>query len=179
MPAKINIHNPTGLYYVSLTTVHWLAIFVREHYFQALVDSLKYNIQEKDLNVYAWCIMPSHLHMIIRSTIYSPRKLLQEFKQHTTKILLWEIRNHPKESRKEMLLYILGKSGKLIGHEYQFWQQQDSCMPLNSRSAIAQKVEFIHQRPLVAGFVAEASHWKFSSAIDFDNGHGLLPLAKL
>lgn len=179
MAENEHIRNPSGLYFVSLTTVHCLAIFVREHYFKALVDSLLYNIQEKDLKLYAWCIMPSELLLVFKSEIYSPRKLLQEFKQHTSKLLLWEIRNHPKECRKKMLLYILGKSGKLIGQEYQFWQQNDRYVKLHSPAEIAQKIATIHQSPLLAGFVSDVQHWKFSSAIDFHHGQGLLPLNKL
>jgi putative transposase len=33
---------------------------------------------------------------------------------------------------------------------------------------------YIHQNPVEAGFVNEAEHWKYSSAIDYCGGKGLL-----
>jgi hypothetical protein len=41
---------------------------------------------------------------------------------------------------------------------------------------IDQKVDCIHQNPVVAGFVAEREYWKYSSAIDYAGGKGLLDI---
>ena len=38
------------------------------------------------------------------------------------------------------------------------------------------KLEYIHQNPVVSSFVTEAHHWKYSSAIDYSGGKGVLEI---
>jgi len=45
-----------------------------------------------------------------------------------------------------------------------------------SAEVIDQKVEYIHQNPVVAGLVIEADYWKYSSAIDYSGGKGVLEI---
>jgi len=40
---------------------------VRNEYREILIESWKYCQKEKDLEIYGWCIMTSHVHMIIES----------------------------------------------------------------------------------------------------------------
>lgn len=58
--------------------------------------------------------------------------------------------------------------------EYQFWQQHNKPIELWSAHVIDQKIEYIHNNPVVAGFVEEAHYWKYSSAIDYSGGKGLV-----
>jgi len=59
----------------------------------------------------------------------------------------------------------------------QLWQQNSHPIELWSPVVIDKKVEYIHMYPVVAGFVAEPHHWKYSSAIDYNGGKGLLRLS--
>jgi hypothetical protein len=58
----------------------------------------------------------------------------------------------------------------------QFWQQHNKPIELWSPTVIDQKVDYIHQNPVVAGFVVEPEYWKYSSAIDYAGGKGLLDI---
>ncbi|MDQ3536243.1 MAG: D-alanyl-D-alanine carboxypeptidase family protein [Bacteroidota bacterium] len=40
----------------------------------------------------------------------------------------------------------------------------------------SQKVDFIHNNPVVSGFVSEPWHWRYSSAIDYSGGKGILEI---
>ncbi len=42
-----------------------------------------------------------------------------------------------------------------------------------------QKLDYIHNNPVEAGFVTKAEEWKYSSAIDYYEGKGLLEIIKL
>lgn len=59
----------------------------------------------------------------------------------------------------------------------QFWQHESHPIELWSPGITDQKIEYIHMNPVVAGFVDEPHYWKYSSAIDFYGGKGLLKLA--
>ena len=39
---------------------------------------------------------------------------------------------------------------------------------------IDQKVDYIHNNPVVSGFVNEPWHWKYSSATDYNGKKGLV-----
>jgi putative transposase len=39
-----------------------------------------------------------------------------------------------------------------------------------------QRLDYLHQNPVEAGFVNEAEHWKYSSAIDYSAGKGIIPI---
>ena len=58
----------------------------------------------------------------------------------------------------------------------QFWQQHNKPIELWSTDVIDQKMDYIHQNPVVSGFVMEPEYWKYSSAIDYAGGKGLLEI---
>ena len=57
----------------------------------------------------------------------------------------------------------------------QFWQHHNQPIERWSAQVIDQKVEYIHDNPVMAGFVDEAE-WRYSSAIDYSGGKGLLEI---
>ncbi|HXI01153.1 MAG TPA: hypothetical protein VNI52_12870 [Sphingobacteriaceae bacterium] len=38
------------------------------------------------------------------------------------------------------------------------------------------RAEYLHLNPVTAGFVSEAWYWKYSSAIDYSGGMGLIKI---
>ncbi len=57
-----------------------------------------------------------------------------------------------------------------------FWQQHNKPIELWSAAVKDQKIDYIHNNPVEAGFVSEPHHWKYSSAIDFSGGKGMLEI---
>jgi len=84
MSRNYKFKNPEGLYFVSFATVFWVDVFVRLHYFDCLVRNLNYCVDNKGMEIYAWCIMPSHVHLVFRSTIQKPEDLMRDFKSPAT-----------------------------------------------------------------------------------------------
>ena len=67
MSEKYKFHNPTGIYFITTTIVGWIDVFTKPVYCDIVIDSLKYCQKEKGLVIHAWCIMSSHLHLIVSS----------------------------------------------------------------------------------------------------------------
>ena len=44
---------------------------------------------------------------------------------------------------------------------------------------LKQKLDYIHQNPVVAGFVEEPEHWIYSSARDYEGEKGLIDVVFL
>ena len=166
MSRKYKFHNPTAAYFVSFATVYWIDVFTREIYLKVLVDSIRYCRTHKGMELFAYCFMPSHVHFIFRDSNEDPTSLLRDFKKHTAKKLLEAIDGNPQESRKEWLLFMFERAGKKKGNisKYQFWQHNNKPIELWSTEVIKQKLDYIHNNPVAAGFVTEPTQWKYSSA---------------
>ena len=91
---------------MSFATVNWIDVFTRKIYFDIVVDSLRYCIEHKGMELYAWVIMPSHVHLIISSGDKNLSDIMRDLKRHTSKTLLKTISENVQESRREWLLWI-------------------------------------------------------------------------
>ena len=163
------MHDEEGMYFISFAVINWIDVFIREPYFKIITDSLNYCIDNKGMRVYGYCIMPSHIHMIFRDLNKAPSKLLKEFKTFTSKQMRLTIENNIQESRREWILEMMRHAGSINSNvkQYQFWQQNNQPIELWSNHVINQKLDYIHNNPVVAGFVVEPHHWKYSSAMDY------------
>ncbi|MBN8703317.1 MAG: transposase, partial [Bacteroidetes bacterium] len=63
MSEKYKTHSD-GLYFVSFSVVGWIDVFTRRLYQDILVESIIYCQKNKNLKIYCYCIMPSHVHLI-------------------------------------------------------------------------------------------------------------------
>ncbi|MGM0582204.1 MAG: REP-associated tyrosine transposase [Bacteroidota bacterium] len=155
MSRKYKFHNKEGLYFVSFATVYWIDLMVREQYFSILIESLDYCRKNKGMEIYCYCIMPSHLHLIFRAKENNPEKVLGRFKEFTSKQLQSAILENIQESRKDWLLWMLKRAGSKSSNVTgsQLWQHNNKPIELYSNAVIDQKVNYIHQNPVVAGFV--------------------------
>jgi putative transposase len=117
-------HNSEGLYFISFSVVFWIDVFVRPIYFECLVKNLNFCVENKGMELYAWCIMPSHVHLVFRSTTQKPEELIRDFKSFTSKELIKLIQDNPQESRKEWLLNSFKKAANANSNNSvnQFWQ---------------------------------------------------------
>jgi len=178
MSRKYKFHNPSAAYFVSFATVNWIDVFTRQIYFNILAESVDYCRAEKGMELYAYCFMPSHVHLIFRSVDEKPAELLRDFKSYTAKKVLKAIAENPKESRKEWLLWMFKRAGEKKGNitKYQFWQHHNKPIELWSEKVIKQKIDYIHKNPIVSGFVTEPTAWKYSSARNFAEDHTVLEI---
>ena len=181
MSRKYKFHDKEGLYFVSFATVYWIDIFVRPVYCDIVVDSLIYCRQNLGLELYCWCIMPSHVHLIFSAKNHNPDILLGRIKEYTSKQIVKAIKENSQESRKEWLLWMFERAGLKSSNVkgYQFWQHNNKPIELWSTAVIEQKADYLHNNPVAAGFVNEPWHWKYSSAIDYSGGKGLIELQEL
>ncbi len=178
MSRKYKFHNPEGIYFVSFATVYWLDVFVRDRYFDVLLESLKYCKNELGMLIHAYCFMPSHVHLIFSATKGNHGELLKSFKTFTSKKMQSLIAGNPQESRKEWMLWMMERAGSKNSNvtNRQFWQQNNQPIELLSNHVIDQKGTYVHMNPVEAGFVCEATHWKYSSALDYSGSNGLIKI---
>ena len=178
MSHKYKFHNKEGLYFISFATVYRIDLFVRDQYFSIVTESLDYCRKNKGLEIYCWCIMPSHVHLIIRAKEGNPEAVLGRLKEYTSKQLQNSVAENVQESRKEWMLWMFERAGMQSSNVKgkQLWQHHNQPVELWSPEVIEQKVDYIHNNPVVSGFVVEPWHWKYSSALDYCGGKGVIEI---
>src|SRR5690606_21642328 len=140
-------------------------------YFSVINEPLDYCSQNKGMEISEYCIMPSHIHLIFRSAEADPSGLIRHLKGFTSRKMLKTIEENIQESRKELLLWMFEKAGKKNSNvkNQQFWQQNNKPIELWSLKVFEQKLNYIHNNPVISGFVTNPIDWKYSSARNYGN----------
>ena len=117
--------------------------------------------------------------MIIGSKKEKLEDIVRDMKKHTSLELKGAIKNNNQESRKEWLVWMFERAGKKNGNnkDWQFWQQHNNPIELKDQEMFDKTLDYIHQNPVVAGFVFKPEDWKYSSARDFCGMKGLVELS--
>ena len=84
MSRKHKFYNKEGLYFVSFATIDWIDVFIRDEYFDTIISSLDFCRKKKGMEIYTYCIMTSHVHLIFRAKEANPGDLLRDLKGYTS-----------------------------------------------------------------------------------------------
>ena len=177
LPERINTHlqhlihmkrvsSPHELNFITFTVVNWIDVFIRREYNDCIMENLEYCMRHKGLEVFCFALMPSHLHLIVRSQRYPLGSVVRDFKTFTSKILMERICSNRAESRRRWLIQDFKSAGlaNVLNRHHQFWQNTYYPVLLYSNEVISQKVDYIHENPVKAGFVSCPEHYFYSSA---------------
>ena len=153
MSRKYKFWDSNRMYFISFATVNWIDVFTRNEYKDEIIKSWRHCQQKKGLEIYAWCIMPSHLHMIIGSHDKPLEDIVRDMKSHTSSQLKKLIKEHPQESRREWMTWMFERAGKKNSNntDWQFWQQHNKPIEIVNQKMFAEIVFYIHQNPVVSG----------------------------
>jgi putative transposase len=181
MSRKYKFVDNESLYFVTFTVINWIDLFVRNEYRNVIIDSIEYCQKEKDLEVYGWCIMTSHVHMIIGSKGNKLSNIMRDLKRHTSEILHLTIVQNKKESRREWMLWMMEKAAAKSNSSamFQLWQPESHPIEIRTAKVAHQKLDYLHYNPIEAGFVSRTTDWKYSSAVDYNGGKGLIEITHI
>lgn len=184
MSRNYKIHNSQGIYFISFATIGWVDVFTRPRYKEILIESLEWCQEHKGLMIHGWCIMTSHVHLIISTESKEEKALsrtIGSLKTFTSQKLLADIKASADESRREWMLDLFRIAGAANSNNVtnQFWQQHNKPIELWSPEVMMQKLIYLHQNPVVEGFCESAVHYPYSSAVDYAGGQGKLKIALL
>ena len=98
------------------------------------------------------------------------------FKRFTSKKIIETIKTEITESRSEWMLNRFeysGKNDKKIKN-YRFWQEGNDAQGIYLNDYFNQKLNYTHENPVKAELVDKPEDYRYSSAIDYAGGKGLL-----
>ncbi len=172
MSRKYKFHNPDGVYFVSFAVQNWVDVFTRNEYKDILIENLKYCQKHKGLEIFAWCIMTNHVHLIVRAEEgFLLPDILRDYKKFTSKAIIKAISGNWQESRKEWLLKQFNTP-----EGFRFWRPDNKPIELWSNAVIDQKINYIHKNSVEEGLVFRAEDYVYSSAADYAGENGLLDI---
>lgn len=172
MSRKYKFHNPEGVYFISFAVQGWVDVFTRNEYKNIIIDNLAYCQKNKGLELFAWCLMTNHLHLIARASEGNTlSNILRDFKKFTSKQVVKAIEDNERESRKEWLLQQFKTADGI-----RFWCRDNRPVELWSNAVIDQKLNYLHQNPVEEGVVFRAEDYVYSSATDYAGQNGLLDI---
>ena len=178
MSNKYKFRDQQKLYFVTFAVVGWIDLIIRNEYKEIMLESWRHCQAKKGLEIYGWCIMTSHIHMIVGTHGENLEDIMRDMKKHTSIALKNAIKKHPAESRKEWIIFLMEKAGKKNSQniDFQLWQQDNHPIELYDGRILHQKLDYLHDNPVVAGFVEKPEDYLYSSARSYYDLSGLIDI---
>jgi putative transposase len=165
--AERNSHLELGKIYLWTVTINkWQKLLQDDNYKDIIINSIDFLTTAKKIDVFAFVIMPNHIHLILRLINKNgkeyPHTSFLKFTSHEFKKLL--LNNNSGILRQ----YFVNVSNK----NYEFWQRDSLGIHLFSDSVAYQKLDYIHANPTTDRwrFVTDPCNYKYSSARFYELG---------
>ncbi|MFE3872248.1 transposase [Flavobacterium sp. ZS1P70] len=169
MSTKYKATTTEEAFFITITAVGWIDIFTRLNQKYNIINALEYCQKNKGLEIYAYCIMSSHIHLLCKGTNgYVLSDIMRDFKKYTSKKIIQTIQEMP-ESRREWMLVYFTKACEHLKKEqhYNVWQNGYHAEIVETNQFIKQKVNYIHNNPVKDKIVTLPEDYYFSSARNY------------
>ncbi len=160
-----SFHIPEGVYFITASTIEWANLFKKQVYAQIVLDLLAYLRLQKLMKLYAFVLIPSHLHAILKPESIQINELLQKFGSFTAHKILKQL----KEDGEIEFLQLFRKKRRDRSRVYSIWQDIQA-KNIISNEVLEQTLEYIHQNPVNKDWhlIDDRADYIYSSACFYD-----------
>ena len=162
------------IYFWTATINQWQRLLENDEYKDIIIDSLQYLTNENKIDVFAFIIMPNHIHLIWRVNEPNGKESPQgSFLKYTAHLLKKELQN---EGIEKLAAYRVNADNK----NFEFWQRDSVAIPLFTRKVALQKLKYLHNNPLAEHWqlVKHPCDYKYSSAKYYELNEKNFPFLK-
>ena len=161
-----------GVYFITSTIVEWIPVFTCKEYFDIIIKSLKFCRESKNLKIYAFVILENHVHLVVSAENIS--NIIRDLKKYTARKLI----DKAIDDDKNWLLnkFEFYKKKHKSNSKYQVWQEGVHPQLIENEDILRQKIEYIHNNPVLRGYVAKPEYWMYSSASNYIFNKGVLEI---
>ena len=152
------------IYFWTATINNWMQLLASDNFKNMIIDSLRFLSHDNKIDVFAFVIMPNHIHLIWRLNSYNGKESPHvSFLKHTAHQFKKELRA---DGNPELEKYKVDAANK----EYQFWQRDSLAIPIYSREFALQKLNYIHHNPVAKHWTLadDFTDYKYSSAAFYE-----------
>ena len=157
------------LYFVTISISGWKPIFNEPKYAQIVLQSLKWLREQKTLKLFAFALMPDHLHIIMKPLgEFRPESIIQRFASYTSHEILKQLRQ---DGNKQLLGFFRKCAEEKKDRKHQIWQEA-LAKNVFSEKFLFEKMEYIHNNAVYKRWmlVENRSDYPYSSACYYDGG---------
>jgi REP element-mobilizing transposase RayT len=128
--------------FFTATILTWKKLLAPDKYKDVIVESLRFLVDRDRVFVYAFVIMPNHIHLIwqMKDGI-NPSHVQRDFLKYTAQQIKFDLqKNHP-----EVLPHF---KVNVKDRSYQIWEHRPLSVPIWSSHVFEQKLAYIHNNPV-------------------------------
>lgn len=163
-------------YFVTWTIVDWLPLFDQAPYRKIVLDALNYLRTNKNTQLNAFVIMPTHLHAILWPEFgISLSDVTRDFKRFTSREISREANRQSATEFIDVFKRARNENRAQDVSMYQVWQEESHPEAIFTEKFARQKMDYIHMNPVRAGLVEVATEWPYSSAKAYILGEETYP----
>ena len=130
------------IYFFTATIYKWIPILQNDQLKEIVLHSLKYMVAKSAINLYAYVIMPNHIHLMLKPLNNSDYKNIQlSLMRFTAQKIKFYLIDHDSP---ELVKFEVNSRDR----KYQFWQRNPLAVEMYSREVIEQKLDYIHRNPV-------------------------------
>jgi len=160
------------VFFWTATINRWQKLLFSDEYKDVIIQSLEYLSNEGKTDVYAFVIMPNHIHLIWKINDRNGKETTQG------SFLKYTAHRFRKMATRDGNLgsYRVNSSNK----QHEFWQRDSLAIHLYSRDVALQKLKYIHNNPLAEHWklVKHPCDYKYSSAKYYERDEKNFPFLK-
>jgi putative transposase len=161
------------IYFWTATINNWQHLLLQNTYKDAITQSLQFLSDTGKVDVFAFVIMPNHVHLIWRLNEMngkeSPHASFLKFTAHTFQKMLRKAGN-------DLTAYAVDAANK----KFEFWQRDSLAIRLFTKKVALQKLNYLHYNPLAEhwNLATDPCEYKYSSAMYYEKDEKNFPFLK-
>lgn len=140
MPRKPRKISPSGIYHVMMRGINKNQIFFDEEDSEKFLSSFTDACKEYNVTLYAWCLMPNHVHLLLKDKQGNLSALFRKFGSF---YVWWYNRKYDR-----------------VGH---LFEDRFKSEPVGSPAYFIKAVRYIHMNPVKANICQQPGEYKYSS----------------
>jgi len=144
-------------YFITVTARKFIPLFQGAEVVRILFDSLEFQRRNNGLKVYAYVVMPNHIHLVVGSDPKIMNNVIGCFKSYTSRSIAEYLDVNDAQLLKKL------QNSAYKGQSYAVWQETFRSEVIYGEVFLKQKVDYIHNNPVKSGLVESADDWKYSS----------------
>jgi len=144
--------------FLTVTCLNWQTLLKEDKHKQIILDSLAFLVEDGRIWLYAYVIMPNHMHILWRKQdAWIEKNVQQNFLKYTAQQIKFNLlENNPNN----LTQYTSTQSDR----QFQFWERRPYRVRIFTRAVAEQKINYIHFNPVKAGLCKLPEDYLFSSA---------------
>ena len=152
------------IYFWTATIHNWLPLLETDNNKKIITDSIKYLSDKNLITVYAFVIMPNHIHLIWQQNELNGKETAKgSLLKYSAHLFLKQL-----QAEGQSLLYEVNAANK----KHEIWQRDSLGIEIYSRAVAKQKLDYIHFNPVSGKWqlAKDDISYHYSSAKFYETG---------